>query len=495
MRLRRRGRPGTGEERGASAALFANSGALFASRVIVAGLGWAGTLVVIRHLSVSEWGRFSFVFSLLGMLVVITTLVNNRLAIHGLLHSDDPAGYAGTYVLLRGALGLLGYAAAVTFVVVAGYPSDVIRATAIAGTLVVIASTSAGYDAVFQARMRLGPVATAGALGQVVQLGLILVVAAVSPSLVAFTLPAVACEVVIIAWKLRSVRPLVRPRYVVIWPTWVALFKATVPLAIGSGIAKLYYSIDAVMLSRMDTFRSVGIYGVAYKFAGLFAFIPDALMPPLFALLTRAWPGDPEQFRAVFRKAFLVLVLVAVFVVAEFLVFAEPAIRLLYGDQYAVGAGAARLVVTSECVGFFTALGLTTLVALDRNRIYPLVALLGLVVNVGLNLLVIPTYSYRGAAWATLITEVLVVAGMWGALARGGGVPRLPVARAAGAVAAGVAAALVAVAAWQVIPWPAAAVAGAVTYVAILEALRVPGPEGLRSLLRDEGAGAELPER
>jgi O-antigen/teichoic acid export membrane protein len=49
-------------------------------------------------------------------------------------------------------------------------------------------------------------------------------------------------------------------------------------------------------------------------------------------------------------------------------------------------------------------------VAMDLQRRYIWFALLGLVVNVPLNFLLIPVYGIEAAAWATLATEVLVVA-------------------------------------------------------------------------------------
>ena len=70
---------------------------------------------------------------------------------------------------MRGALGLLAYAVAMAFVVLAGYPPEVVRAMAVAGLVVVLASPSNAYDAVFQADVRVGPVAVANVVGQAVQ--------------------------------------------------------------------------------------------------------------------------------------------------------------------------------------------------------------------------------------------------------------------------------------------------------------------------------------
>ena len=65
---------------------------------------------------------------------------------------------------------------------------------------------------------------------------------------------------------------------------------------------------------------------------------------------------------------------------------------------------------SARALHFFTLLAFTTLVAVKRNRLYPIAMLLGVVVNIGLNLILIPEYGYMGSGWATVVTEVLVLA-------------------------------------------------------------------------------------
>ena len=61
-------------------------------------------------------------------------------------------------------LGLLGYALAVAVVALAGYPASVVRATAVAAVVVLLATPSSALQVVFQSRMQLGPVAASETL-------------------------------------------------------------------------------------------------------------------------------------------------------------------------------------------------------------------------------------------------------------------------------------------------------------------------------------------
>lgn len=473
------GSPGSG-------GLVANAGVMVAGRYVVAALGWLGTLIIVRTLSVPEFGRLSFVFSLILLIAVFSDLGLGRLSIKGLVDGEhDPAAFAGTLIVLRALMGVVTYGAAVVFVVVAGYPSEVVRATLVAGVALLIATPSNAIETVFQAHLRLGSVAVANVVGQLSLLAVTAAVAVAGGSVIRFAIPAVIGEVVIFSWKLARVRRIQPIRLNVDWATWKRLLTEAVPLAAGSVMATFYYRVDSVMLSQLDTFSSVGIYNVAYKFVDLVQYLPTALMVPVLAVLVRSWPEDMDRFAETFRRAFTILALAGVLVIVEFVAFARPLITLLYGSDYAVGADAGRMVVTASCIAAFGKLAFTVLLAMGRNRLYPMVTLAGLVVNVGLNLFLIPRASYFGAAIATLVTEILVVVILVTVVARIEGLRPLPLRPLALALLGGGLSAGTAVIVWRAAPWPIAALAAAAVYVLFVHVARAPGPKGLPALLAD----------
>ncbi len=129
---------------------------------------------------------------------------------------------------------------------------------------------------------------------------------------------------------------------------------------------------------------------------------------------------------------------------------------------------------------FYTALCFTTLMAVKRNVLYPVAALAGVALNIGLNLLMIPRYSYTGSSVATVITEVVVLAIMGVGVIRIPGVlpfPWRPLGKIA--LAGGSTAALMALT-LPVLPWPVSVLAGAASFFVVLHLMQVdcPGPEG-----------------
>lgn len=462
-------------------AILSNATKLVASRYGVAALSWLGTLLIVRHLSQADWGQFSFVFSLLGLLAIVTDLSIGPVAIRGILDGErDPGRFAGAYVTLRAALGLLGYLLALAFVTLASYPAVVVETTAIAGVVVLIATPSRALDVVYQARLQLGTTAVANVMGQAAQLALtVAIVAGRHDSIPLLAVPAVLCEAVIIATKLWRLPRLLAIRFNIDLRTWRELLREAAPLAAGSALKTMYHRIDAIMLSKLDTFAAVGIYGIAYKFVDIIQVVPQAIIIPLTTVLVRAAKTDQAAFHETVRRAYLLMAITAGLVLSEFLVFAHPVIQLLYGERYAVGAGAARVVIGGETLTFFTNLGVTILIATSRHRLYPPIALAGVILNVGLNLWLIPEHSYRGTAVATLATEVVVGGAIWTAARRVPGVGPLPWADTARVMLCSAAAGSVGWLAWQILPWTLAAAAGGLVYAGLLVMLGVPGRAGL----------------
>ena len=460
--------------------LVGNAGALLGSRVLRALLSWAGTIMVARTLSPEEFGQFTLVFTVLGLMSVVTDMGIGRLAVRGILDDHSARTFPGTYLALRSLLGLVGYVTAVTVVLLLGYPREVVVATAVAGVVIVLATPSNALLAVFQARMRLGTVSIAETAGTLAQLAFTAAVVLAGGTLLLFVLPALLYEAVVLVWKITVARRMValRPRFDL--PVWRGLLREALPLSIGYGLLTIYTRVDAVMLSKLSGFESVGIYGVSYKFVDLVHFVSSAVTIPLLTLLVRSWPQQLEEFRAAVRRAAMLLSLAGGLALTGILGFIGHATDFLYGHHYAAGAHATRLLTLAEMAAFATSLALCCLIACERHRHYPLVVAAGLVSNVALNFVLIPRLDYDGAALATLVGNGAVAWGLWWLLLRVPGVRPLRLGRAAAALPA---AALGLLTGWllaAVVPWPLAAAVSGVVYVLAATGLGLSNAAGLR---------------
>ncbi len=463
--------------------MLSGAGVLVVGRYAVAALAWVSTLIIVRALTPQQWGQYSVIFSLLGIVGFIADLRLSRVVISDVLDADDEAAaqIVGSYTGLRLIIGIVSYGVAMGCVLIGGFDTHVVIGTALGGLNLIILSVAYGLILLFEARLWLRDVAVSNVVGQIGSFALTLsVTLAGIGSLFWYVGANIVNGTLVLIWLAFTLRRGTVVRVNFNRSQWVVWLKEAAPLALGAALDTVYFRIDIVMLSIVATDKAAGIYNVGYKFSDLMGAIPIAVATPALTLMVAAWPHDVGAFRRTFRHTFVILIVAAVGACAGFMVYAEPLISTLY-PGYAIAAYSARLLVLGQALHFFTLLAFTTLVAVKRNRLYPIAMLLGVVVNIGLNLVLIPEYSYNGSGWATVITELCVMAALGFGVMRIPGIGRLPwramaKTACAGAVAGGVG--------WLLlhrVPWPVGLGSVAVIYVGLIHVLAPNGAGGLRA--------------
>ncbi|HZR13822.1 MAG TPA: flippase [Acidimicrobiia bacterium] len=477
---------GPGRVPKASGSMLSGAGILLAGRWGVAVLGWTTTVIVVRTISTPAFGEYSLIFSLLGIIGFISELKLSRIVLQQVIVADEQeaAAVVGSYTTLRVMVGVVAYLVAMAVVWIANYPASVVQATAVGGLVVIIFSAAYGITLLFEARLWLRSIAASQFLAQVVQLGVTALIAALgAASVLLYAWANVVNAFVTLFWLVWVIRHIARIRLRIDRRWWVAWLKEGAPLAVGAALDTIYFRIDTVMLSLLDTFRSVGIYSVGYKFSDLLGFVSTAVGTPAMTMMVRAWPENPAEFRRAFRHALILLTVASVGAAVGFGVFAKPLVVHLYGANYGVGAEAARLLVAGQALHFYTVLCFITLVSVGRNRLYPIATLTGVVVNVGLNAALIPRYSFNGAGWATVVTESMVMAVLGFGVLRIPGIRPLPWLPLLKCAVAGGAMFAAGEAMLGSLPWPVAGLLAGLVYLAVLHVTQVDGRGGLRVLL------------
>lgn len=172
--------------------------------------------------------------------------------------------------------------------------------------------------------------------------------------------------------------------------------------------------IDTIMLGAFKGSGAVGIYGIAYRVYDVLilgaAYFMNALLPVIsqFSDLNR-WKNRLQE---IYQKAFDILFLMGVGGLVLVWVFAPLMVKVLTQYrflEFADSVGVLRILMLAMFIAYFNHLTGYTIVALGRQRPYFFVALGSLVFNLAANLIIIPRFSYFGAAWVTVLTEGLVL--------------------------------------------------------------------------------------
>ncbi len=190
-------------------------------------------------------------------------------------------------------------------------------------------------------------------------------------------------------------RPIVEP-----------LFRRSSQLMWNAVLGLMIFNADLLLLRVFWDSATVGYYAVAYTLVSFILNLGIAYSLSLLPALTRAFPNPTE--RQSLYDASAAHVMAAAFPIAAGGALLAPAIiALFFGDRYAPSAWALTLLLGSIPVAAMRNVPQAALIAAGRQELVLRTTALCAVVNLGLNLALIPHWGMTGAALATILTEAV----------------------------------------------------------------------------------------
>lgn len=168
--------------------------------------------------------------------------------------------------------------------------------------------------------------------------------------------------------------------------------------------AILFMRMDQIMIEKYSGFAAVGIYSAASKLAEMWYFVPAALVASTFPLLIEKRKISANEYVDGIKKLMQILTLMAAIVAGVVSIISDDLIHVLYGEGYKQSSEV--LVILTWC-GVFICMGTTSgswIMAEKKGKLNLYRNLAGLTTNFGLNLVLIPLYGVKGAAYATLLS-------------------------------------------------------------------------------------------
>lgn len=179
------------------------------------------------------------------------------------------------------------------------------------------------------------------------------------------------------------------------------LFTYSWPLIISGIMITLFMRIDAIMLQNMKGVKEAGAYQTVATLSEAWNFVPMVIVTSLFPAILNARRDDTERYNKRIQDLYNLMVYLSL-PVAVIITFAAPFIYKLYKPEYAYAAPVLSVHIWS---GVFVFLGIASgqyLIAENYNKLTFIRTGFGAIVNIGLNLLLIPRMGMMGAAIATL---------------------------------------------------------------------------------------------
>jgi O-antigen/teichoic acid export membrane protein len=439
--------------------------------------------LLIRHLGIAQFGRYSIVVAIVTIAGGLTDagLVNIALREWATRSGADRQQTMRSLLGIRLELSIGGIAVGVAFALVAGYGTTLVVGTLIAGVGMVLQTVANLLTAPLQGELRFGWASIIDVARQAVNVILIVVLILAGAGLLPFfavTVLASGVTLVFVGLLVREKLPL-RPalRGAERWP----LLKDTLPYAAAIALNTIYFRVTIVAMSLIASAQQTGYFATSFRVTEVLVGIPALAVGTAFPILSRAAREDTDRF-AYAAERILELALAAGAALVLVVVLSAP-----FVIDVLAGAAGAPAVPVLQIQGLAL---LATFVAMATG--YPLLSLRrhsallianggALAANIALTLVLVPIDQARGAAIAAVIAESCLAAGQLALLMRAGRI-RLRLSAVRAIVIAGVAGA-----APLLIPGMhplLRTVTGLVIYVGLLALLRALPPELTQALNR-----------
>ena len=183
------------------------------------------------------------------------------------------------------------------------------------------------------------------------------------------------------------------------------IIKDSYPLMISALVVTIYMRIDQIMINYFQNTKDVGIYSAAVKIAESWYFIPMVISQFYYPKLIKNFNSSKEEFEQNLINQFRFMSILSLLSIFFFFIFSEKTIYLLFGEEYNLSSEPLIILVMS---GLFVSSGVISskwfvIMGLQKYTMYR--TFIGCLINILLNLILIPQFSYVGAAYATLISQ------------------------------------------------------------------------------------------
>lgn len=182
----------------------------------------------------------------------------------------------------------------------------------------------------------------------------------------------------------------------------VSWMRTALPALVGTSSKLLMNKTDVLMLAPLATMADVGLYGAALRVTAVQTAPVAVLSTVITARISEAFAaGRDGQGKRLFYAAIIFAAVYAGAFAVAVILFAEYVITLLFGAAYAEGAVVLSILAVAQVGAAINTPASAFMLMTGREGAFGKVTFFALIVNVGLNLWLIPQYGASGAAFAT----------------------------------------------------------------------------------------------
>lgn len=170
----------------------------------------------------------------------------------------------------------------------------------------------------------------------------------------------------------------------------------------------IYSYIDTIMLSAWRSDAEVGWYNAAYRIYEGIMTIPTILCQALSPHLSRLFVHSREAHLDLAERAMKYIFIISLPILVCGYIYSDDIILLLFGSEFENAIPAFRILLVGTAFVFANWVFNTIFISIDRQKLLMYASMIGLGINIIVNIFLIPRFGFIGAAISTLVGETVI---------------------------------------------------------------------------------------
>jgi O-antigen/teichoic acid export membrane protein len=384
-----------------------NTRFLFLANIATFLLGFFSLSITGRYLGPELFGALSLALAFTSLFGVISDPGLSTLTVREVARDKSLVRkYIGNTAVMRAIFATLTFGIIVMFAVLLGYSQQTVLIISIVALSVVTASFVAMYNSAFQAFEKMQYQSIGLLLNSALFLFGVVIAATLRFDVLVFASLYVVVGAVVLfySWTVFR-RKLAATRLEIDRAFWRSTIQMALPFALTGIFVTVYYWIDSILLSAIKGVEVVGWYTAAYRLMIVLLVVPQVVNLAVLPVMSRFYVEAKASLLLTRDTFFRYMVLISAPMGIAVMFLADEIILFIFGKGYTNSIIALQILVWSSVFIFLASPFARFLESSNQQLAVTKVALICVVVNVALNLILIPPFGLVAASVVTAVTE------------------------------------------------------------------------------------------
>lgn len=384
-----------------------NAGWIIGGKVANQLLSFVVGIFAARYLGPGNYGLINYAATYATFFASLCTLGINSVIVKNFVdHPEQEGETIGTTLLLRAVSSLLS---ALTIIGIVSIADSGERSTVVVVALYSIGLVFQIFDTLnywFQAKLRSKYSAIAEFVSYAVMSAYKIILLALGKSVEWFALANALDYLVLAVFLLTAYFKKGGTRFRYSLKKAKELLQSSHSFITTGLMVAVYAGTDKLMLKHMLGADAVGHYSLASMLGSVWAFVLLAIIDSLYPEIVQSFQKDRMRYERKNRQLYAIVFYASLFVSAAICLVAKPLILIVYGENYLPTVAPLRIVVWYTAFSYLGVARNAWMVCENKQKYLKYLYVGAAVLNVALNLALIPAFGASGAAAASLITQI-----------------------------------------------------------------------------------------